>query len=63
LILLDIFYRLDEYFDQFESGLESPGDPEDGNLGSLRWSGLQQYPGFELSFKDHLIHLAGFSRD
>ena len=60
---VEAFYRLDEYLDQFESGLEFPVDPEARNVGTLRWSGLQQYPGFELSFKDHLTHLAGFSND
>jgi hypothetical protein len=58
----EAFYRLDEYLDQFESGLESPVDPEEGNAGTLRWSGLHPYPGFELSLDGHLVHLAGFSR-
>lgn len=59
----EAFYRLDEYLDLFESGLEPPVDPENGKAGTLRWSGAQQYPGFELSYKDALVHLAGFNRE
>ena len=59
----EAFYRLDEYLDLFESELESPLDSEHGNRGTLRWSGAHQYPGFELSFEGHLVHLAGFSRE
>ncbi len=59
----EAFYRLDEYLDIFESELEPPVDSDRGNVGMLRWSGAQQYPGFELSFEGHLVHLAGFSRE
>jgi hypothetical protein len=58
----EAFYRLDEYLDVFEAGLESPDDSENVNIGTLRWSGTQQYPGFELSYESHLVHLAGFNR-
>lgn len=58
----EAFYRLDEYLDLFESELEPPVDSQNGNQGMLRWSGAQQYPGFELSYNGHLLHLAGFAR-
>jgi len=58
----EAFYRLDEYLDIFESELESPVESENGNVATLRWSGAQQYPGFELSYEDKLVHLAGFNR-
>ncbi len=58
----EAFYRLDEYLDIFEEELEPPVDSQNGNQGTLRWSGAQQYPGFELSHEGHLVHLAGFSR-
>ena len=59
----EAFYRLDEYLDLFESELEPPVESENGNVGTLRWSGAQQYPGFELSFENKLVHLAGFNRE
>lgn len=59
----EAFYRLDEYLDIFEAGLEPTVDLEHRNVGRLRWSGVQKYPGFELSYEDHLVHLAGFCRE
>jgi len=59
----EAFYRLDEYLDAFEAELESPDDSENGNIGTLRWSGAQQYPGFELSYGSRLVHIAGFNRE
>lgn len=57
----EAFYRLDEYLDLFETELEPPAESEHGSVGTLRWSGAQNYPGFELSFEDQLVHLAGFN--
>jgi hypothetical protein len=59
----EAFYRLDEYLDFFESKLEPPVGSENDTMGTLRWSGDQQYPGFELSYGEQLVHLAGFSRE
>jgi len=59
----EAFYRLDDYLDLFESELEPPVDSRNGNVGMLRWSGAQQYSGFELSFESQLVHLAGFNRE
>ena len=58
----EAFYRLDEYLDIFEAELEPPVESENGNVGTLRWSGTKQYPGFELSYESQLVHIAGFSR-
>lgn len=44
----------------FESELELSVDSKSGSQGTLRLSGAKQYPGFELSFEDHFVHLAGF---
>jgi len=59
----EAFYRLDETLDIFESKLEPPVESERRSRGTLRWSGAQQYPGFELSFEGRPVHLAGFSRE
>ena len=58
----EAFYRLDEYLDMFESELESHVESQNGNVGTLRWSGAQLYPGFELSYEGDLVHLAGFNK-
>ena len=58
----EAFYRLDEFLDTFESKLDSPVTREKGSIGEFRWSGDQDYPGFELSFERNPVHMVGFSR-
>ena len=60
--MAEAFYRLDEFLDAFESKLDSPVTQENGNIGEFRWSGDQDYPGFELSFENNPVHMVGFSR-
>lgn len=59
----EAFYWLDEFLDNFETQLETPGEQKNESLGELRWSGDDKYPGFGLSFNEHLIHMAGFARE
>jgi len=58
----ELFYRLDEFLDDFELKLEIPVKQKRGSIGALRWSGQQEFPGFELDFTGHLIHMVGFAR-
>ena len=58
----EAFYRLDEFLEAFESKLDNPVTLENRNIGKFRWSGDQDFPGFELSFENHQVHMVGFSR-
>jgi hypothetical protein len=57
----ELFYRLDEFLDLFESGLKDGVKDGSARIGSLRWSGIAEHPGFELTYKSQLVHMAGFS--
>jgi len=59
--LVKTLYRLDEFLDNFENRLEIPVQRKNENLGELRWSGDEKYPGFGLTFDEQLIHMAGFA--
>jgi len=55
----EAYYRFEEKLDEYRGGLDPEIDPEAGGAGDLRWSGLKDYTGFELSFRSQLVHLAG----
>ena len=57
----EAFYRLDEFLDAFESRLESQLASKTGSIGQFRWSGDPEFPGFELTFEDHPVHMVGFA--
>ena len=57
----ELFYRLDEFLDLFVSGLKDKVNDGNNDTGSLRWSGINENPGFQLSFESQLVHMAGFS--
>ena len=56
----EAFYRLDEFLDEFESKLREPVMRGNGGVGEFRWSGVPAHPGFSLSYKGKLAHMAGF---
>jgi hypothetical protein len=56
----EAFYRLDEALDGFESKLRKPVSGAGGGIGEFSWSGDPGHPGFRLSYKEQLVHLAGF---
>jgi hypothetical protein len=58
----EAFYRLDEFLDTFESHLEDPFETFSQRVGKFRWSGHKDYPGFELTFEGHPVHMVGFNR-
>lgn len=58
----EAFYKLDEFLDGFESKLGDPLEGGKGEIGEFCWSGDQCYPGFQLSFTNQLVHLAGYIR-
>jgi hypothetical protein len=55
----EAFYRLEEILDGFLSKLqkEDSADPGDGER--LRWSGMSEYNGFELTYNDYPVHMMG----
>jgi hypothetical protein len=57
----ELFYRLDEFLDLFESRLKDGVQDGSARIGSLRWSGISENPGFELTCESQLVHMAGFS--
>jgi hypothetical protein len=67
----EAFFRLDEFLDQFESGLEEQSEQveqqkqaEQGlsSESKLKWSGINNIPGFALEYEDNPVHMAGFSK-
>jgi hypothetical protein len=58
----EVCYRLDEFLDHFEMNLKDEVKDANSGIGSLRWSGISEYPGFELGFEGQLVHMAGFSQ-
>lgn len=56
----EAFYRLDEALDDFESKLRKPVSGANGGIGEFSWSGDPAHPGFRLSYKEQMVHLAGF---
>lgn len=61
----EVCYRMDEFLDLFESRLQDEvsgtGKNDYSGIGSLRWSGIHECPGFVLDFEGQLVHMAGFS--
>ena len=57
----EAYYRLVEYLDEFESKLGDPVERSFNEIGKFRWSGDRDYPGFELTYENLLVHLAGFA--
>jgi hypothetical protein len=59
----EAFYRLDEYLDLFEAGLESPVDSQDNKWDRFAGQVLSSIQVLNFPSKDKLVHLAGFSRE
>jgi len=55
----EAYYRLAELLDVFQDKLDPEEDSQSGGAGKLYWSGLKEVSGFELSFRQELVHLAG----
>lgn len=58
----EVCYRIDEFLDLFESKLKGEVKDDYPGIGSLRWSGISECPGFQLGFEEQLVHMAGFSQ-
>jgi hypothetical protein len=47
-------------FELFEEALEDYFEGDAGGAGLIRWSGMEDYPGFRLGLDGNLVHMAGF---